>query len=1108
MFTLFQRPVSRGEFCSQSPAAHPASFVLAGNVSPFFRNLTRHVAAPVLFALALSSASFAQNTNSGEIRGTVTDQTGAVIPGVNVTILNTQTGGSRDLVTNGSGIYDAVSVLPGSYSLTFSKEGFNKLVRQGVEINVNPVAVDAQLTVGTSTQQISINEQAPLLQTESGEQSTTLDYKTMQTLPNVGQNWANFTRILPGAAGSGNGVAVNGNLPYYSNFLADGANVSLPHSANFDSMVFEDLAEVQMATSSFSAQYGVGGAVYNQISKGGTNQFHGSVYEYFQNDALNATNFFSHTVPQLRYHNFGGAVGGPVVKNKIFFFFNADKIINNTSTFFSNTFPTALARTGNLSEYNTTIYNPTTRQPYANATIPTSQIDPLARNFLTLYPTPNRPGTANNWVGNLPSQSPFLRYFGRLDYNLSDKNRVTMSVTQRDNPSFSPTPANPVGATLGDVDSYNAQISDVWTPTANTVNEFRFGFTRQGNYFSPASLNLGYPAKLGWNYAVGDLVPTINITGTCCSQSAAGTNAIYAENSFDPSDVVTLIRGKHILKFGGEVLMYQDNSTPWGNVNAGTFTFSGVFTQSAPFGSGGLGLADFLLGYTSTWNASNTPIVGMRQKTPQMFIQDDWKITQNLTLNLGLRYQIQGGWSEVANRIGTFDPTLMNPATNTLGAVRFGGNLQKTNYKVFLPRLGFAYSPTKNWVIRGGAGIYSYGWSIDTYAGAAEGLGTNSHGSLTQTGNVSPVFILSQPALANLNYIGPTTNPASFNGQSINYFPYNTPVARNYQWSLSVQRQLSGGMIVQAAYVGSHATGLSFPIDFNQVPPNLLASSVAAGANNQALRPYRQFSNINANLFNGISNYHSAQLTFSKRMSYGLQFDANYTWSKMLDTQDSSGWGSRDGGQVYQNAYDKRANYALSNFDTPHMFKGDLTYQLPFGKGKTFMNSNSALDAVLGGWEFSSLFALESGRPYTVTVGTADRSGSLAGNGYKWYPNLIGDPSVANPSPQLWFNPAAYQIPAAGTFGNSGRNTLRGPGIISVDFSLGKNFRIPLPRETGNLQLRFDAVNGLNHPNFDVPNAGIGNTNAGTITALTGSYNSNLNPFGSRRLQLGARFSF
>ena len=1092
------------------------------------RTITRFTAFSLLAALVLCPAVFAQNTNSGEIRGIVTDQSGAVIPGVTVTILNTDTGVARNLTTNESGVYDAVSIIPGNYRVTFAKEGFDKLVRSGIELTANAISIDGQLHVGTAQTEVQVTEQAPLLKTETAEQATSLEAKTMQQLPNVGQSWGNFTRILPGAAGSGTGVAVNGNLPYYSNFLADGANTTLPHSANVDVMVFEDIAEVQMSTSTFSAQYGVGGAVFNQISKSGSNTFHGSLYEYAQNNFFNARNTFSSSVPVLRYHNFGGAIGGPIIKNRAFFFFNADKIINNTTSFYSRSYPTADQRAGNFAGLPNapTIYDPNTlgqgvdgkRLPFAGNALPANRLDPLALSFQSLYPTPNRAGYANNWVGTLPSPSPFMKYFGRMDYNLSDKNRLTLSVTQRDNPGSSITPDAPLDQTKSDIESYNAQISDVWTMSPNTVNEFRFGFTRQANNFAPATLGLGYPAKLGWNYNVADIAPALTVTGTCCSNIAPGTNAIYNENSFDPSDVVTLIRGKHILKFGGEVLMYQDNATPWGNINSGSFTFSGVFTQRGPNdstngaapGQSGIGYADFLLGQVDKWNASNTPIVGFRQKSPQFFIQDDFKVTSNLTLNLGLRYQIQGGWSEIANRLGDFDPNLLNPATNTLGAMWFGGNngrtnLEATDYKIFLPRVGFAWAPKNSWVFRGGFGIYSYNWSIDTYSGGAEGLGTNSQGSLAQTNQLNPVFILSQATLASLNYKGPSHSPSVYNGQNINYVPYHTPVARNYQYSFSIQHQLGAGMVVQAAYVGSHAKNLSFPADLNQVPANLIAQSAANPSQSQSLRPYPQFLAINGNLFNARSNYNSAQLTVTKRFSAGLQFDLNYTWSRMLDDQDSSGWGSRDGGQNYQYAYDPRANYAPSNFDIPHMFKGDLTYQLPFGRGRTYMNRGGILDAILGGWQASTLFVLETGRPFTVTVGTNNNSGALGG---KWYPNLVGDPSVANPSVAQWFDPTAFAIPAKGTFGNSGRNTLRGPGIQDVDFSLGKNFHIPLWGEGGNLQLRFDALNVMNHPNYDIPNAGIGTGNVGTITSLTNNYSTTDNAFGPRKLQLGARFSF
>ena len=1093
------------------------------------------------FVVLLPGFALAQNTNSSEIRGHVTDPTGATVPGVTVTILNTDTGVSKEVTTNDAGIYDAVSILPGHYQLTLTKPGFEKVVRSGIELTVGTASVDAQLTVGGTQQAVEVTAEVPLLQTENGEQSTTLEAKTMQELPNVNQSWANFTKLLPGAAGSGTGVSVNGNLPYFNNFLADGANVMLPHSANFDQMVFEDVAEVQMNTSTFSAEYGVGGAVFNQISKSGSNDWHGSAYEYFQNDALNARNFFSATVPFQRFDNFGGSVSGPILKNKFFFFFNVDKTINNSSSVSTNTFPTAAMQSGDFSDLSEwpTIYEPNTlgkgpgggRIPFPGNKIPSSMLDPLALKFQTLFPQPNMPGFSNNWVGTLESPNPFLKFFGRLDYNLSDKNRLTFSITQSNNPAFYPS-AVPIGAQSGDVDRYNAQVSDVHTISANTVNEFRVGFTRQGNWFTPTSLNQNFPQNLGWTYPLANLPPSLQFNGNPgTTWIAPATNAIYVENSFDTADVVTMIRGRHILKFGGELLDYQDNSTPWGNINAGTFLFSGAFTQQAPSGSGGLGYADFLLGEVANWSASNTPIVGFRQKVPQFFVQDDFKVTPTLTLNLGLRYQIQQGWHEVANRLGDFDPTIMNPATNTLGAMWFGGqngrtNLENTIYDIFLPRVGFAWSPRNNWVFRGGFGIYDGPWSLDTYAGGAEGLGTNSHGSLTSTDQITPVFILSQATYASLNYVGPDRSPASFNGQSPPAYPRNTPILKQYQWSFSVQRQFGGGIMAQAAYVANHGTHLSFPGDTNQVPANLLLQSVANPSNAQNLRPFPQFSSFGGNTYNAISNYDSLQLTLTKRLSHGFQFSVNYTWSKMLDEQDSSGWGSRDGGQTYQDAYNPKVNYALSNFNIPHMFKGDLVYDLPFGKGRAFLNSNAVLDAIIGGWQIGATFVFESGAPFTPTVGATNQPGTLTGGslGGSLYPDLIGNPNVSNQTINNWFNTCtvlldgshfptgcanpAWAVPAPGHFGSAGRNILTGPGIQDVDFSLGKNFRFPLPHESGNLQIRFDALNGLNHPNFAAPGSSVGNSGAGVITGTTGNYNTTNNSFAQRTIQLGARISF
>jgi hypothetical protein len=1088
------------------------------------RGILREKGLGIAFLAVSAAIGFGQNSNSADIRGTVTDATGAVVPGVGVRIVNVETGTSKDLVTNDAGIYDAVSVLPGKYELTFTKQGFDKLIRGPVTLTVGTVNVDVQLKIGSSTETVSVNEEAPMLKTESAEQSTSFQAQTMAVLPNVGQNWANFTKLIPGASGApsasqgvsnpGTGISVNGNLPYYANFLADGASTTLPHSANVDVSIFETLQEVQINTANFSAQYGIGGVVFNQISKGGTNQWHGSAYEYFQNDALNARSFFDKTIPRLRYDNFGGSIAGPILKNRLFFYFNIDKIINPTNSTRITTVPTDAMRAGNFSDPAfARIYDPNTlhkdangnfvRDPFPINQIPADRFDSVAKALQAFYPSPTDPGLSNNYRYVSNGRSPFIKEFGRIDYNLQDNNRITFSITQRDNPSFSDNGVCPYNCQNGDVDSYNAQVSDVWSIKGSLVNEFRFGYTKQGNWFSPTSAGLGIPSKIGLQFAKADILPNINIQGPNGNNVLnPQTNAIYIEHSFTPSDIVTLIKGKHILHFGGEVLIYRDNSTPWGNLQSGQFNFTGVFTQSGPNASGsGISYADFLLGQVQNWNVNNQSISGARQKSPQVFVQDDIKLRPNLTLNLGLRYQMQGGWSEVNNKLGSFDPTLINPKTNTPGAVWFapanGRRLLQDSVKdIFLPRVGFAWSPGNAWSVRGGFGIFAYGWSLDTYA-AGIGFGSNSTGNFTTPDNLAPAVVLSGTG-ANLPYVAASKDPGAYNGQGgIPYQKRNTPVARNYQWTLSIQREFARSWVGELAYVGSNGTNLPFNFDANQVPVERLSQSLALG---DAARPFPQFQGLGSNSYNAISNYQSLQLQVRKRFSNGLNIDANYTWSKFLDEQDSAGWGSRGGTQNWQNGYVPGSNYGFSNFDHPHMAKAAVVYELPFGRGRRLLTNGGVLDALFGGWQASSIFVAQSGSPFNVTMSGNNGSNSKAGN---WFPNLIGDPNVSNPTIDRWFNQAAFAAPAPNTFGSNGRNNLRGPRLVDLDFSLGKNLKMP-KWERASLQLRFDATNFLNHPSFSNPNAAIDPANSnnpavGRITSTT---------MGGRQLQLGARFSF
>jgi hypothetical protein len=1098
----------------------------------------------LLLVLWMSGAGLAhaQSMNAGDIRGIVTDTSGAALPDVTVTVLNKNTGVSKDITTNQDGLYDTSSIVPGTYELSFSKAGFQKFVRSGLTIVVGNTTVNAQLSVGAVTESVVVNTDIPLLTTETSEQSTTLTAQTLSDLPQTGTpNWENFTILIAGASGAPKGsqgaanpgqeVAVNGNLPY-STVLADGAAVTLPASANADVMILESIQEVKISASTFSAQYGVGGIMFNQISKGGTNSFHGSAYEYFQNDAMNAASYaFAQktrkaAIAKVRYNDFGFSVGGPILKKKLFFFFNYDKIINHgaASQGFA-TVPTDAMLNGDFTGL-PTLYDPATttltqatgsrtlsngtvqqcpcydRQSFAaeygnGNKIPASRMDPVAKAISAYYPKANTPATIagngvsqNNYFYNVPNSAPFQKFFGRADWDIRANNRLTVTEIASDNPAYSNGQGIcPVNCQSQDVSRHNAQITDVWTISPNVVNELRMGYTNQLNFFVPASLGEGYPTKLGWKFAKADVFPIVNVTGFYGLNSA--TNAVYKEHVYDPSDVVTLIRGKHILHFGGEYLIFKENSTAWGNTNGGTMGYTGIYTSSTNLSNGtGLSYGDFLLGQTQNWSAGVTPEFGGRMSLPQMFVQDDFKVTPNITLNLGLRYQIQTGWNEVKGNMRVFDPTVQNPATGTLGAMWYGTTkangrttLQAPVYNTFLPRVGVSWLVHSDTTIRGGFGLYAYNWSRDTY-GAGMGALFGQQGNLSdQTPNVTPVVQLSGTG-SNLPYLSATTNPAGFNGQQVSYNQYHTPVGGSYQWNLSMQKQIGNNMVTELAYVGSHGHDLPFPVDINQVPKEKLAPV------DKQFRPFPVYQGIQGSTNNAISNYHSLQAVIQKRMTHGLDFSFNYVWSHFLSDMDSSGWGSRAGTQNYQDAYNPRANYGNANFDVRNAFKGSVVYQLPFGRGRQFANNNTFLDLLIGGWQTAGTLVIQSGQPFTVTMSDKTSSYTLTSNG-NWYPNVVGSASLSSRGAyhgtKQWFNEAAFAQPTPGTLGNSGRNSLNGPGLTNVNFSLGKTFSI---WENVKFQLRADASNIFNHPSFNLPNGALTLNSAGAVTTGTSTITS------------------
>jgi len=534
--------------------------------------------------LCTGVVAIAQSTSTGDIRGTVTDSTGAVIPGAKVEVVNVDTGERKVFTTNKSGIYDTISTPNGHYKVTISAPGFEELVIGPITLDIGIITVNGHLKVGSTQQQVVVTgDTAALLRTESGEQSTTLDEKTMQQLPQVGQDWANFTILLPGSAGAsstgnqtanpGVAVSLNGSQPYSGNFLSDGGSVTNPHSADVETDTFDTVSEVEIDDSNFSAQYGIGGVVFNQVTKGGTNRFHGSAYQHFQNDALDARSYFNapgQPVPPLKFNQFGGSIGGPIFRNKMFFFFNYDKTIDNSSYTGFTTMPTNQLRgvntpngqfdltqlmpldangnripvtdsngnnvinpCTNSAVYQGEVFDPQSqttvngqmcRFPFAaDNVIPANRIDPVARNLLKYFPSPNQntsQGINGDYYYVVPTPYPSTRIFGRIDYDFNSKNRLTSSIAVRDSNSPVYSEWNcPVACYHDDTSDYSSQTSDVWSYSSTFVNEARFSFNRQGSFLTPYSLKGGIPAAIGLQYAKADLFPNLSITGNICCDS-------------------------------------------------------------------------------------------------------------------------------------------------------------------------------------------------------------------------------------------------------------------------------------------------------------------------------------------------------------------------------------------------------------------------------------------------------------------------------------------------------------------------------------------------------------------------------------------------------------
>ncbi len=1085
-----------------------------------------------VFALLAAAAGSvrAQNANSGEIKGQVTDTTGAAITGADVVLLNTDTGIQSTTQTNHAGIYDVPSLPTGHYKITYSKPGFRDAVRQGITLSVATIGVNATLEVGQATQEVVVTAEAPLLQTEDSAQHLDLDAKAVQNAPIVGGIWYNeLTNLLPGVNGggsqsaSGQGIGVNGTEGYSGTFLIEGSIAQEPRDANAsDNYPPPDaIGEVNVQTSNFGAQYGDGVADFNVMLKSGTNQFHGSLFEFNQNNDYNARSYFDRAplvVAPLHWNEFGGSIGGPILHNKLFFFFTFQDNPNTSSSVYTTTVPTQ-GQNGTVDMeagcFPVPVKNPSTGQNYPNNCI-TSGMDPVAQNIQKYFPAPNflQSGSnpyLNNYTVVAGSTTSSKWYVGKVDYTPSQKNRISASYM-----------IFPIGLTYN-VDGFcslgfdctqgnnyneDGQVTDVWTINDRMVNEARVGGVREVDKYIPPTYNKGYPTSLGIEPtygadAPGNIFPTVTINSGGSIGGIGingGVHALLADGALAESDIFTLIKGRHTIKMGGEFDKSYQNYTGWGDISSGNFVFSGVST--------GVPYADFMLGDVYGWYVYDDVETGARMWNMGAFLQDDYQISPTFTLNLGLRYQYQGGWSEVQNRWGTFSPHVVNTGqyapAGTLGAMVYGGqdgrNTIQNGINQWVPRIGFSWQPFPKWVVRASYGISDQPWSVDPYT-AALGIGLNPNGSKGY-GNTAAFKLkngpgpgaVSYPSLSNLSN-------SQYNYQDVTYYPQHRPSTYYQEVLFSVQHELPFRMLIDTSYLFTKGTHLGFTRDINQVPEADLSgygTNYSSCYNDPSAYPL--FCSIAGVLFDGYSNYSALQLRVQKATSHGLNFLFNYSWSKTMDS--GTGSGNNASVDTWQNAFNIASNYGLSTLDMRNSINGSVTYELPFGAGKRFA-LHGVTDQVLGGWRVTGIFQVHSGIPFTATTSNngTDDSGSEAnqcGCGFGWLPNVVGNTSVSNPSVNQWFNTAAFATPATGSFGNERRNSLIGPNWRDLDLSLGKTFQFP---RGINFEVRADSFNSFNHPNFSQPDAatGTGVVGGGVITSTAAS---------GRDIQLGGRLTF
>lgn len=1064
----------------------------------------------VLIALLLASFSvslvWAQDTRAA-LFGVVTDNAGAVVAGATVTATATATGLKWTAATDGEGRYRIPLLPSGSYTLTVEAAQFTSQTQSNLSLRVGEERrVDVSLSAGQITASVTVT--APLTDSAATTLSTVVPEERVASLPLNGRQLQELALTVPGISAGGGfrsdafnqfGLAtptdgnagaftVNGAPSRANGFFLDGVDINIPEQGviAFPPLV-ESIREFQVQTSLFNAEYGrFSGSIVNVVTKSGTNDWHGSVYEYFRNDQLDANNFFNNAngLPRtvLKQNQYGVSLGGPLRKNRHFIFGNweGSRVRQGTGPFASNV-PTAEQRAGLLRYNSFTDTNGNGRfdagEPTAPATLSVAnRIAPISRKVLDGFiPLPNAVTAGANFIADDVQKMDEDAFTIRTDSQLTSRGLFTARYSYDDQRQFFPFDIFFISASLPAFPFPNPErrqslaLSYTQTFSNNLVNEVRFGLNRQrnpipsGTTIDPATIGLPNGAPQN---EFGRGLPIIRVTGFGGTGGQPLTDNLgastTARNLFQYIDNLSLTTGRHSLKFGGEVRRAHVNSSAFRTLR-GSLNFNGsrngTINAAVPGNAAVAALADFLLGLPAQATISSANATrGFRTTAFSGYAQDEWRVTNRLTLNVGLRYEIDTPLTEVNGLLSNLIPGVGNFVVGSNELPRLH-RLDKNN---FAPRVGFAYRLTEDgkMTVRGGAGVFYDNGVFQDRFGTAR---TNAPFALTAIDNNPAPFPQDNSAAVTFTRLlgsGQATSAASID---VNY---RTPYA--LQYNLNLQRELASHTLAEIAYVGRRGLNASRPVNINQVvavnsPAALLLPVGSRPFNNANVPAAARFANdINQQQYNGQSTYHALQLRLERRFAQGLSFLTGYTWSKSIDDVSGIGSGADDRAQ---DAYNLRAQRAISNFDLTHRFTFSTTYDLPFGKGRRFLSDAAPLvSAFIRDWQVNSITTWQSGLPFTVTVGSFDTVAQISNR----RPNVISDPRQNVPA-GLSFNPAAFVAPPAGQLGNAGRNTLRGDRYYNTDISLIRRFPLHLLGDAGGLHFRAEFFNVFNHPNFNLP---------------------------------------